>query len=76
MSTLSSHSYKESFFEREEDYSVMLISYVKDQIPVIITPNNKAPKHPHLESLQNFSRIISDLKGEELFERLGKEEGA
>jgi hypothetical protein len=50
MSTLSSHSYKESFFEREEDFSVMLITYSKDNIPVVVTPS-KNPKHLHLESL-------------------------
>ena len=51
MNTLSSHSYKDSYFEREEDFSVMLISHHKDQVPVIITPNSKVTKHPHLESL-------------------------
>lgn len=52
----------------------MLISYIKDQVPVIITPNSKVPKHMHLESLDKFYGIMSDNKGEELFELLNKEE--
>jgi hypothetical protein len=75
MATLSSHGYKECHFEREEDFSVLLISFNKDQIPVTISPN-KWTKHPHLESLDKFYQIFSDSKGEELVELLSREEGA
>lgn len=63
MNTLSSHSYKDSNFEREEDFSVMLITFSKEQTSVLITPT-KIQKHPHLESLDNFYKIMSDTKGE------------
>jgi len=62
MHTLSSHSYKECTFEREEDFSVCIISFLKDYIPVTITPN-KQNKHSHLEALDKFYAIMSETKG-------------
>lgn len=47
MMTLSSHTYKECSFEREEDFSVCIITFAKDYIPVTIIPN-KQNKHSHL----------------------------
>ena len=75
MATLSSHNYKDSNFERDEDFSVCIITMNKDHPPVVITPN-KLAKHPHLESLDKFHQLMSDTKGEELIELLCREEGA
>ena len=62
MATLGNHSYKECNFEREEDFSVLFISFSKDNCSVTITPN-KSNKHSQLEALDKFYQIMSDSKG-------------
>ena len=75
MSTLGGHHYKESNFEKEEDFSVCLITFVKDHPAVTILPN-KQQKHPYLESIDKFYGVMSDSKGEELIDMLSREDGA
>ena len=74
MHTLSSHNYKECNFEREEDFSVCIITFTKDHSPVTIV-HNKWHKHPHLEVLDKFYQAMSDSRGEELVEALSGSEG-
>lgn len=56
--------YRETNFEREEDCSVMIMTFIKDHPTVVINVTGKAQKHPHLESLDTFYKIFSDTKGE------------
>lgn len=44
----------------------MLLTYIKDQPAIVLSGVSKTQKHPHLDSLDNFYRIFSDNKGEEL----------
>ena len=74
MMTLGSRSYKDCDFEREEDFSIMIITFNKEQVPVVIS-HNKMVKHPHLEALDKFYNAMSDSRGEELVEMLSREEG-
>jgi hypothetical protein len=48
-----------------------LITLSKDGPSVLINPT-KSPRHPHLETLDQFYRAFADQKGDELFEWLGK----
>jgi hypothetical protein len=66
MLTSNGREFKEITFDKEEDFSVMLLTYIKDQPSIMISSLGKNNKHPHLESLENFYRIVSDNKGEEL----------
>ena len=44
----------------------MLLTISKDQPAVVISTSLKTQRHAHLESLENFYKIFSDSKGEEL----------
>jgi hypothetical protein len=48
-----------------------LITLAKEGPSIIITPT-KNPKHPHLETLDNFYRLFAEAKGDELFDWLSR----
>jgi len=69
--TTSSYQLNDTNFEKEEDFSMALITIAKEGPSIIITPT-KNQKHPHLETLDNFYRHFADVKGDELFDWLSR----
>jgi hypothetical protein len=64
--------FSDTNFEKEEDFSMALITISKESHSVIIVQTKN--RYPHLETLDTFYKSFADLKGDELFEWLNKEE--
>lgn len=62
----------ETNFQKEEDFSMALITISKENHSVII--NQLKNRHPHLETLDAFYKSFAELKGEELYDWLNKQE--
>lgn len=67
--------YKETNFEKEEDFSMALITISKEGPPSIYIVSTKT-KYPHVETIETFLKMFAESKGEELYESLAIENEA